>query len=242
MKTNLVLNFKDNKDLQNFLTRNADIVDMGSIPGVTLASMDEDFLGRFKNYFNLHKLFVQSIKTGDISKIRFCLNNGVSYNSHQSHRESLFINLDSKTPIDVAFLYGQREVVEIFLDEGFLDEESILEFVYFIMLCFRGAGHSREILLYGLSLIAELFDRYEIDPDYNGGSYLNIAVEGKYDLSMDLIEFLVAKGANVHDLELCYVKGTDYFLRGLRYLNQFLNDNAKIDVDFFITGSFSETK
>ena len=117
MKTNLSIKFKDNKELQNFIIHNADIVDMSSLQGPTLACLDKDFVIRFRQELNLHKLFMQSIKTGDIDKINFCLDNDVNYHDALSIKEANMLARSTKhKPIFVAYDYGHNDVVEFFVD------------------------------------------------------------------------------------------------------------------------------
>lgn len=243
MKTNLSIKFKDNKELQSFIIQNADIVDMSSIQGPTLSCLDKEFIVRFKQELNMHKLFIQSIKKGDIDKINFCMDNDVNYNDELSMKEAELIARNTKhKPIFVAYDYGHNNVIEMFLDYGILSYDDIYEFVCYLIESFRSIDSTTTKLSYALYLIDRLIDDYDLDPDYNGGEFLNSAVEGTFALTIDLLEMLVSKGVNVTYLELFYIKGAEYNLKGLRYLNQFMDENSKIDVDFFLTGKFSETK
>jgi hypothetical protein len=242
MRAKLSLNFKSKEELQKFLIHYADIVDLGVIEGHTLMSFDKEFLDRFKKELNLNKLFVESIKAGDLGKVKFCLDNGVHYRDVELLNAITLLTLDSYTPISVAFNYNRPEVVEFFLREELLNLEDIHNFILFLIVSFSNDNMYENKIDNALVLIKRLFNEYEIDPNFNGGQFLNFAIDGVYKQTLDLLKFLMDDRCDIDCLEYFYAKGQTYNINGLKYLNQFLNDNEKIDVNFFITGKFTETK
>jgi len=235
MRTNVSITFEDKEDLQSFLRRNADRVDLGSIQGQSLSCLDNDFIQSFKDELNLHKLFIQVIKNGDLEKALFCLNNGVSYHDRFSIREAMIMTSSSISPIDVAFDYGQDHIVDYFLKEGYLDMGDIYKFTNRLINKF---SISNDRLDAAFKLIERLFNDYSLNPDYSGGAYLHSAMDGKYESVLKVLELLMDMGANVNYLDIYYNKDHNYLISSLKYINRFMED--KIDIGFFMSGKFTK--
>ena len=240
MKTNLSIKFNDKDELQSFLVKNADKVDLGSIQGQTLSSLDEDFVDVFKDELNLHKLFIQVIKNGDLTKVEFCLNNGVGYHDLFSSREAMLMSIMSKCPIDVAFDYGQDHIVSYFLEGGFLSTEEKQKLILRLINTFCVQGANADRLTSAIKLIERLINTYGLDPDYSGGIYINTAMMSRYDNVVEILEILMDKGANVNYLDLYYNRDHRYSISAIKYIANFMDND--IDIGFFTTGKFSDDK
>jgi len=235
MKTNLSIKFDNKEELQNFLVKNADRVDLGSIQGHTLSCLDEEFIDVFKENLNLHKLFIQVIKNGDLSKAKFCLNNGVGYHDKFSRKESIIMTASSLFPIDVAFDYGQNHIVDYFLRNCFLDTDDIHSLVLRLINKFSMPNNKLDS---AFMLIERLFKEYRLNPDYSGGIYLQSAMEGRHEIVLKVLELLMNNGANVNYLDIYYTKNHNYLISSLKYIDKFLDE--KIDIGFFMTGKFTD--
>lgn len=245
MITRLGIQFKDIKEFEYFVTTNADKVEIESISSGVLAEVSYEFITRFSDHINLTKLFVESIKKGLLDRVEFCLDNGVDYYSQEVKKQCQLMTFSSYEAIEVAFDYCQFDIIDFFIENGYVDTEIASEFIVSVIEKYDNNSYIfngpmdifREKSIHYIDL---MFKNFDVDVNYSGGIFINQASRVYSGSVLKLLKYLIEdRKANLDYLEIMYHKDKHYSSSVIKFLNNYLDDINQIDFEFFSKNKYS---